>query len=164
MTYLSANRVVITQYQRRSKQPMLTGSTPTCPVTRTWCTSSTSPTLAWTSMRPWMMASSCARLSTWLFLTQLMREPSTLAKIFPYSRWQPKTLNCAITIQFQQLENLTLAINSAKAIGCVVIGMDAHNLNSKENKKWLILSLLWQLIKMYLFKQISIQQVRKLLS
>ena len=31
---------------------------------------------------------------------------------------------------FQRHENLTLAINSAKAIGCVVIGIDSHTLNS----------------------------------
>ena len=60
---------------------------------------------------------------------------------------------------FQQHENLTLAINSSKAIGCVAIGMDSHTLNSSQGKKWLVLGLLWQLIKMYLFKQISIQHV-----
>ena len=60
---------------------------------------------------------------------------------------------------FQQHENLTLAINSAKAIGCVVIGMDSHTLRSEQGKKWLVLGLVWQLIKMYLFKQITISQV-----
>jgi len=60
---------------------------------------------------------------------------------------------------FKQHENLTLAINSAKAIGCVVIGIDSHTLNSSQGKKWLVLGLVWQLIKMYLFKQITITQV-----
>ena len=60
---------------------------------------------------------------------------------------------------FKQHENLTLAINSAKAIGCVVIGIDSHTLNSRQGKKWLVLGLIWQLIKMYLFKQITISQV-----
>ena len=59
----------------------------------------------------------------------------------------------------QQHENLTLAINSAKAIGCVVIGIDSHTLNSSQGKKWLVLGLVWQLIKMFLFKSISISQV-----
>ena len=59
----------------------------------------------------------------------------------------------------KQHENLTLAINSAKAIGCVVIGIDSHTLNSSQGKKWLVLGLVWQLIKMYLFKQITITQV-----
>ena len=62
---------------------------------------------------------------------------------------------------FKQHENLTLARNSASSVGCVIIGMDSHNLNSEANKKWLVLGLIWQLIKMYLFKQITISQVRK---
>jgi len=60
---------------------------------------------------------------------------------------------------FKQHENLTLALNSGKAIGCVVIGIDSHSLNSSQGKKWLVLGLIWQLIKMYLFKQISISNV-----
>ena len=46
-----------------------------------------------------------------------------------------------------------------QAIGCVVIGIDSHTLNSSQGKKWLVLGLVWQLIKMYLFKQITITQV-----
>jgi len=65
---------------------------------------------------------------------------------------------------FKQHENLTLARNSASSVGCVIIGMDSHNLNSEANKKWLILGLIWQLIKMYLFKQITISQVPGLVS
>jgi len=65
---------------------------------------------------------------------------------------------------FKQHENLTLAINSAKAIGCVVIGIDSHTLNSSQGKKWLVLGLMWQLIKMYLFKQISISNVPGLIN
>merc|ERR1719431_1461592 len=60
---------------------------------------------------------------------------------------------------FKQHENLTLAINSAKAIGCVVIGIDSHSLHHTQGKKYLVLGLVWQLIKMYLFKQISITNV-----
>ena len=44
-------------------------------------------------------------------------------------------------------------------LGCVVIGIDSHTLNSGQGKKWLVLGLVWQLIKMYLFKQITISQV-----
>merc|ERR1719391_893504 len=65
---------------------------------------------------------------------------------------------------FKQHENLTLAINSAKAIGCVVIGIDSHTLNSSQGKKWLVLGLIWQLIKMYLFKQITISHVPGLIN
>merc|ERR1719431_2068062 len=65
---------------------------------------------------------------------------------------------------FKQHENLTLAINSAKAIGCVVIGIDSHTLNSSQGKKYLVLGMVWQLIKMYLFKQITITQVPGLIN
>merc|ERR1711953_1123565 len=71
-----------------------------------------------------------------------------------------RVINTGVNIPiFKQHENLTLAINSAKAIGCVVIGIDSHTLNSTQGKKWLVLGLVWQLIKMYLFKQITISQV-----
>ena len=33
--------------------------------------------------------------------------------------------------------------------------------NKKIMKRWLVLGLIWQLIKMYLFKQITISQVKK---
>ena len=69
------------------------------------------------------------------------------------------TLSQLSQFSVQQHENLTLAINSAKAIGCVVIGIDSHTLNSGQGKKWLVLGLVWQLIKMFLFKSISISQV-----
>merc|ERR1719249_46567 len=65
---------------------------------------------------------------------------------------------------FKQHENLTLAINSAKAIGCVVIGIDSHSLNSGQGTKWLVLGLVWQLIKMFLFKQITISNVPGLIN
>merc|ERR1712241_1449046 len=60
---------------------------------------------------------------------------------------------------FKQHENLTLAINSAKAIGCVVIGIDSHTLNSSQGKKYLVLGMVWQLIKMALFKEINLNHV-----
>jgi len=60
---------------------------------------------------------------------------------------------------FRAHENLTLAINSAKAVGCVVIGLDSHTLNSGQGRRWLVLGLLWQLIKLQLFKRISLGAV-----
>ena len=36
---------------------------------------------------------------------------------------------------FKKHENLTLALNSAQAIGCEVIGIDSHNINSEKGKK-----------------------------
>ena len=59
----------------------------------------------------------------------------------------------------QQQENLRLAINSSKAIGCVVVGIDPHNIHSNKGKKWLLLGILWQLIKMALYKEINLTTV-----
>ena len=59
----------------------------------------------------------------------------------------------------QQQENLRLAINSAKAIGCVVVGVDPHNIHSSKGKKWLLLGMVWQLIKMFLYKEINLTTV-----
>ena len=82
-----------------------------------------------------------------------MRETCLISHIF--------NLLCLIYFFFlyQRLENLNLAINSAKAVGCVVVGVDAHNIQSKQGKKWLLLGMVWQLIKMYLYKQITITHV-----
>ena len=50
------------------------------------------------------------------------------------------TFSCLVIILYpvQQHENLTLAINSAKAIGCVVIGIDSHTLNSSQVRMCII--------------------------
>jgi len=42
-------------------------------------------------------------------------------------------------------ENLTLALNSAQAIGCNVVNIDAHDLS--KGKPHLVLGLLWQIIR-----------------
>merc|ERR1712004_682896 len=57
---------------------------------------------------------------------------------------------------FHKHENITLAVQSAKSIGITVINMDSHSLSSTGNKKWLVIGLLWQLIEMYLFKEITL--------
>lgn len=52
-------------------------------------------------------------------------------------------------------ENLTLALNSAQAIGCNIINIDAHDLS--KGKQHLILGLLWQIIRIGLFNQITLE-------
>ena len=42
-------------------------------------------------------------------------------------------------------ENLTLALNSAQAIGCNVVNIDAHDLI--QGKQHLVLGLLWQTMR-----------------
>lgn len=46
---------------------------------------------------------------------------------------------------YQELENLELALRSAEAIGCHVINIRPHDI--REEKKHLILGLLWQIIQ-----------------
>jgi len=58
---------------------------------------------------------------------------------------------------FDRHENITLAVQSANSIGVTVINMDSHSLSSEDNKKWLVIALLWQLIEMYLFRDITLK-------
>ncbi|MCL4144989.1 UNVERIFIED_CONTAM: hypothetical protein GTU68_061355 [Idotea baltica] len=52
-------------------------------------------------------------------------------------------------------ENLTLALSSAQAIGCNVVNIDAHDL--AKGKPHLVLGLLWQIIRIGLFNQITLE-------
>lgn len=52
-------------------------------------------------------------------------------------------------------ENLTLALSSAQSIGCSIVNIDAHDLS--RGKPHLVLGLLWQIIKIGLFNQITLQ-------
>lgn len=49
-----------------------------------------------------------------------------------------------------------LALNSASAIGCTVVSIDAHDLMA--GKPHLVLGLLWQIIKVGLFADIEISR------
>lgn len=57
---------------------------------------------------------------------------------------------------FISQENLVLALNSASAIGCTVVSMDAHDMMA--GKPHLVLGLLWQIIKVGLFADIEISR------
>ena len=52
-------------------------------------------------------------------------------------------------------ENLTLALSSSQAMGCNVINIDAHDLS--KGKPHLVLGLLWQIIRIGLFNQITLE-------
>ena len=58
-------------------------------------------------------------------------------------------------------ENLTLALSSAESIGCSVINIDAHDLS--KGKPHLVLGLLWQIIRIGLFNQITIKNCPELI-
>ena len=53
-------------------------------------------------------------------------------------------------------ENLTLALNSAQSIGCNVVNIDANDMI--QGKPHLVLGLLWQIIRLGLFNQITLDQ------
>lgn len=53
------------------------------------------------------------------------------------------------------MENLTLALSSSQAIGCNVVNIDAHNL--EKGTPHLVLGLLWQIIRIGLFNQITLE-------
>ena len=56
---------------------------------------------------------------------------------------------------FQMTENLNLAINTSKVIGCTVVNINSTTII--EQKYTLILGLLWQIIKQVLMKDISLK-------
>ncbi|XP_072266024.1 plastin-2 [Pyxicephalus adspersus] len=59
-------------------------------------------------------------------------------------------------------ENLNLALNSASAIGCHVVNIGAQDL--KEGKPYLVLGLLWQVIKIGLFADIELSRNEALIA
>jgi len=58
--------------------------------------------------------------------------------------------------QFEATENLNLAINSAKAIGCSIVNIGAGDL--WEKREHLILGMVWQVIRIGLMSDISITE------
>lgn len=62
----------------------------------------------------------------------------------------------SLHIFFLLQENLNLALNSASAIGCHVVNIGAEDL--KEGKPYLVLGLLWQVIKIGLFADIELSR------
>lgn len=57
---------------------------------------------------------------------------------------------------FQMVENNNIVVNSTKAIGCSVVNIGSQDII--EGKEYLILGLIWQIIKRGLLNKITIQQ------
>jgi len=57
--------------------------------------------------------------------------------------------------QFQAYENLNLAINSAKAIGCSIINIGAEDI--WDEKEHLVLGMIWQVIRIGLMAEINLK-------
>ncbi|KAI1882787.1 hypothetical protein AGOR_G00238520 [Albula goreensis] len=73
-----------------------------------------------------------------------------------------RVINTKKLTTFTMTENLMLALNSASAIGCTVINIDAQDL--KAGKPHLVLGLLWQIIKIGLFADIEISRNEALIA
>ncbi|XP_068558473.1 plastin-1-like [Cebidichthys violaceus] len=72
-----------------------------------------------------------------------------------------RVINTKKLATFTMTENLVLALNSASAIGCMVVSIDAHDLMA--GKPHLVLGLLWQIIKVGLFADIEISRNKGLI-
>jgi len=57
---------------------------------------------------------------------------------------------------YHRVENLNLAINAARSVGCLVVNVGAHDI--MQGNPILILGLVWQLIKLELLQNISVKQ------
>ncbi|XP_046425980.1 plastin-2 isoform X1 [Neodiprion fabricii] len=66
-----------------------------------------------------------------------------------------RTINKKNLTLYTKHENLTLALSSAQAIGCNIINIDAHDLT--KGSPHLVLGLLWQIIRIGLFNQITLE-------
>lgn len=67
-----------------------------------------------------------------------------------------RVINKGNLTTFKMTENLVLALNSASAIGCRVVSVDAHDLMA--GKPHLVLGLIWQIIKTGLFADIKLSK------
>ncbi|TSS97537.1 Plastin-1 [Bagarius yarrelli] len=65
-----------------------------------------------------------------------------------------RVINTKKRTMFNMTENLILALNSASAIGCMVVNLDAQDMIA--GTPHLVLGLLWQIIKIGLFSNIEI--------
>ncbi|XP_044589416.1 plastin-2 isoform X3 [Cotesia glomerata] len=66
-----------------------------------------------------------------------------------------RTINKEKLTLYRKHENLTLALSSAQSIGCNIVNIDAHDLTAGRNH--LVLGLLWQIIRIGLFNQITLE-------
>jgi len=67
-----------------------------------------------------------------------------------------RAINMKPNSVYKQHENLTLALASAESIGCNIVNIDANDLI--KGTPHLVLGLLWQIIRIGLFNQISLEQ------
>jgi len=82
-----------------------------------------------------------------------------LCKLINYSvpeTIDERVLNKKGLSHFKIMENQSLCINSAKAIGCNVVNIGPHDLI--EGRPYLLMGLIWQIIKIGLFARVNLTQ------
>ncbi|XP_015782062.1 plastin-2 [Tetranychus urticae] len=92
-------------------------------------------------------------------LYEKVKDGTLLCKIINHScpeTIDERAINKKNLTVYTKHENLTLALNSAQSIGCNIINIDAHDLS--QGKQHLVLGLLWQIIRIGLFNQITLEQ------
>ena len=67
------------------------------------------------------------------------------SKVPPIS---PEAINMKTTNTYQKIENLNLAIESARSIGCMVVNVRPEFI--MEKREHIVLGLIWQIIKVHI--------------
>jgi len=91
-------------------------------------------------------------------LYEAIKDGILLCKIINFScpdTIDERAINKKNLTLYTKYENLTLALNSAQAIGCNIVNIDAHDL--AKGKPHLSLGLLWQIIRIGIFNQINLE-------
>lgn len=91
-------------------------------------------------------------------LYEAIKDGILLCKIINFScpdTIDERAINKKNLTLYTKHENLTLALNSAQAIGCNIVNIDAHDL--AKGKPHLSLGLLWQIIRIGIFNQINLE-------
>lgn len=91
-------------------------------------------------------------------LYEAIKDGILLCKIINFScpdTIDERAINKKNLTLYTKHENLTLALNSAQAIGCNIVNIDAHDL--AKGKPHLVLGLLWQIIRIGIFNQINLE-------
>lgn len=78
---------------------------------------------------------------------------AVFGKVPPIS---PAAINLHCSNVFLKIENLNLAIESARAIGCTVINITPPLI--MEKREHIILGLIWQIIKIYISSKITLKR------
>jgi hypothetical protein len=83
---------------------------------------------------------------------------AVFGKVPPIS---PAAINLNCNFIFHKIENLNLAIESARAIGCTVVNIQPQFILDK--REHIILGLIWQIIKIYISGKITLKHYPELI-